>query len=114
MVNVKILIVDDEADSCMILQNYFEDKGFQVFVAFTLNEAMDLLEAKRPDILLLDNNLPDGEGWLNLKDIVEKYPEMKINLISAYGARPELWRQWPGVKFWEKPISKKELDQLII
>ena len=37
-----------------------------------------------PDILFLDNNLPDGIGWEKAAGLIEQYPGLQVHLISAY------------------------------
>ena len=110
MIKVKILIVDDEVDFCMLMQNYFEEKEFDVYVAHTLEDGFNLLRKIRPEIFFLDNNLPDGEGWSKVNEIIQLYPDLKINLISAYGDKPELLENSDNISFWEKPISTTELN----
>ncbi len=55
----KILIVDDATDFCLIMKNYFVKKGFAVTLASTLKEGMEAIREIKPDILFLNNNLPD-------------------------------------------------------
>ena len=70
----KILIIDDEADYCMIIKSYFQSKMHEVLVAHNLKEGIELLNSENPGILLLDNNLPDGNGWESVYALVEKFP----------------------------------------
>ena len=112
MIKVKILIVDDEVDFCILMQNYFTDKNFDVFIAFNLEEGRKLIDKIRPEVLFLDNNLPDGEGWSKVNEIMEAYPGLKLNLISAYGEKPELIVKSNNIRFWEKPISTQDLNEI--
>jgi len=110
MIKVKILIVDDEEDYCMIMKSYFEKKGCQVSVAFNLRDGLQMLAEKEPDILFLDNNLPDGEGWEHTEAILKDHPSLKINLISAYKQKTTHFDAFSNVKVWEKPLSIRSLD----
>ena len=112
MLKRKILIVDDEVDFCMLMQNYFENKNYDVYLAHTLGNGFHLLGKIRPEILLLDNNLPDGDGWAKVNEMVELYPDLKIHLISAYGNKPELIKKSENIEFWEKPISMSQLNAI--
>ena len=57
-----ILIADDENDIVRLLQDYFEINGYDVLTAH--NGAETLRQAERnPDIILLDVNLPDIDGF---------------------------------------------------
>lgn len=57
----KILIVDDEKGIVTVMQSYFEMSGYQVITAYSGKEALKKIE-NRPDIILLDINMPDMDG----------------------------------------------------
>ena len=106
----KILIVDDEADFCMIMKNYFIKKGYTVSLASTLQEGISKLKELRPDILFLDNNLPDGNGWDSLGQIVEIIPQIKAYLVSAHRNYSPFGDLDRNIVVWEKPISLEMLN----
>ncbi len=108
----KVLIIDDEEDLCMLLRNYLSRKNFEVFIAHTLNEGLVMLEENKPDILFLDNNLPDGSGWDKAPFLAASYPHLRINLISAF--HPVM----PGnlnnnINIIDKPVSLKQIDKSV-
>ncbi len=105
MLKLKILIIDDEIDYSMLLRNYFTKKNYEVFVAYRLYDGLDKLQQLQPDILFLDNNLPDGKGWTHVENIVEKNPHLKIYLVSAYHQKGEFKSPSSNVTVWEKPLS---------
>lgn len=111
MIKVKILIIDDEEDYCMIMKSYFEEKNYDVLLANNLKEGLDLIKEKNPDILFLDNNLPDGEGWQHTSQIVKDHPSLHIRLISAYKQKTNEFDAYSNVKVWEKPISIQNLEE---
>jgi DNA-binding response OmpR family regulator len=106
----KILLIDDEEDYCLLMKNYFARKNYKTETAFTLREGLKKLDEFRPDILFLDNNLPDGHGWSHVDDILTKLPLLRIHLISAYNPKTENIHSLAEVKVWEKPISLENLD----
>lgn len=79
-----MVIIDDEVDLCHLMKTYLNDLNYDVYLAYTLTTGLALLNEISPDILFMDNNLPDGLGWEKMEDIREKHPMLKINLISAY------------------------------
>jgi len=110
MVKSKVLVVDDEVDYCMIMKEYFQSRNYDISLSYTLNEGLKSLEGFKPDILLLDNNLPDGKGWQQIDNILKKFPRIKIFLISAYSQRSDISINSPNVVVWEKPVSLSQLD----
>ena len=105
----KILIVDDETDFCLIMKNYFVKKGYEVSLAYTLKEGLATLKEIRPDILFLDNNLPDGHGWDAINQIVEIIPQIRALLVSAHRSDSP-HSPSANVVVWEKPISFSALN----
>jgi two-component SAPR family response regulator len=113
MPDKRVLIIDDEADFCLLIKNYFIKKNYEVHVSNTLKDGMDSLKDFKPDILFLDNNLPDGLGWEQTEYICKQYPNIRINLISAYQYNPKISEQFSSIKIWEKPISLTDLNQYL-
>jgi len=59
----KVLVVDDEADTRAVLSESLKYYGFEVSTAKDGMEALESLEKSKPDIVLLDMNLPVLSGW---------------------------------------------------
>lgn len=106
----KVLIIDDEVDLCLLMKAFFSKKEYDVFIEHTLSDGLNALEKIKPDIVFLDNNLPDGLGWEKAPGIMERYPQMQLHLISAYHPNLPNIRITPNVKIWEKPLSLKAIE----
>ncbi len=106
----KILVIDDEDDFQVLMQRFFTPNGYQVFVAGSIKEGLRILDEEHPDVLFLDNNLPDGLGWENSEFIRANYPEIQLNLISAYHV-PKT--STSSFRILEKPILLEELNKFI-
>lgn len=108
---MKVLIIDDEIDLCLLLKSYFTRQGFEVMLSHALEDGLKQLQNVSPDILFLDNNLSDGLGWKLAPDIIRDYPGTEIYLISAY--HPSVPPMPAGANFHviEKPISFADLDK---
>jgi two-component system KDP operon response regulator KdpE len=78
----KILIVEDEKQIRKILKSSLEAEGFGITEADTL--AQGLLEAatKKPDLIILDLGLPDGDGSTLIED-VRTWSDVPILVLSA-------------------------------
>ena len=60
----RILVVDDEPDIVRVVRGYLEKEGYTVFTAINGAGALDIVRYEKPDLILLDLNLPaarDGE-----------------------------------------------------
>lgn len=83
--NPKVLIIDDDKVFVFLMAGMIAKQNRTVFVAHTLEEGMLLLEDCQPDIVFLDNQLTDGSGWSKAEYILETYPNIQLNLMSAVG-----------------------------
>ena len=108
----KVLIIDDEVDFCFLLKSYLSKKNYKISLANTLNLGMQLLESEDPDIIFLDNNLPDGSGWDKVEFITQTHPLAQLNLVSAYKYTYPV-AEADKVMVWEKPLDLRKLDQYL-
>jgi two-component system OmpR family response regulator len=110
----KVVIIDDEEDLCHLMKTYLAKLNYDVFLANTLGSGMRLIKQVIPDILFIDNNLPDGLGWDKMNYLIEHYPGCKINLISAYkNSSPDVNGRSTTVKIIEKPLSLNALKNYL-
>ena len=110
-ISKKILIIDDETDLCLLLKNYFLRKKNEVTVAHSLKEGEKLLHNIHPDILFLDNNLPDGTGWETAPGIAARFPGTYIVLISAFHPAVPAMPANARYRVMEKPFGMADLDK---
>jgi two-component system, OmpR family, response regulator len=113
MVRQKVVIIDDEMDLCHLLKTYLTERNYEVHMAHTLTSGLVLLSEITPDILFIDNNLPDGLGWENLQYFKEQFPRCKINLISAYQSVPKEISDTKRVRVIEKPLSLSSIKDFL-
>ncbi len=122
----KILIVDDERDMEMLFRQKFRKEikqdDLELVFAFSGQEALEILEESDPPSVVYvfsDINMPGMTGIELLQIIKEKFPQIKVSMISAYGDS-ENYRKAinSGAKeFFTKPIDfislKKEINGIM-
>jgi len=59
----RILVVDDDRQIVRAVRSYLENAGMITFVAYSGDEAMQVIRAERPDLVVLDLMLPGRDGW---------------------------------------------------
>jgi DNA-binding response OmpR family regulator len=81
----KILIVDDEPSIIVALQFLMEQNGYETLVAFSGEEAMEVVAQHRPDLILLDIMLPVVDGFEVCQRVREKaeWKDIRIVLVTA-------------------------------
>jgi len=79
----KLLVVDDEVEICDFLKMFFEEREFQVEVAYTGKNALEKVESYQPDIILLDIKIPDLDGIEVLRRVKAKHPKIGVLMVTA-------------------------------
>ena len=67
----KILIIEDENSLAQVLEDTFSQEGFEIIKAFDGENGVDKFYNEKPDLILLDINLPKKLGWEVCKEIRE-------------------------------------------
>lgn len=67
--NIKILLVEDDEDIREMYATTFMKKGFTVFTAHDGRAALEKIQNKKPDLVLLDIMMPNVDGYQVLKEV---------------------------------------------
>ena len=111
MVSKRILVVDDEQDINEIITFALLAEGYEVFSAYTLIEAREILSTGIYDLVILDLSLPDGDGLELLKEIRESLRKLPVIVLTAR-SNPEdidLGLIEGATDYLSKPFRSKEL-----
>jgi DNA-binding response OmpR family regulator len=112
-VSKKILIADDEPSIVAAVEFLLQRSGYEVHVARDGDEALKLVEATHPDLVLLDVMMPQKSGYEVCKRIRERadWRHIKIIMLSAKGRDAEVSRGLSmGADIYvTKPFSTREL-----
>jgi DNA-binding NtrC family response regulator len=111
----KILIVDDELIMRESLAGWLERDGHDVQTASSGEEALDLLEKVRFDILLVDIKMEGISGLEVLQHVKDVDPDIAVIMITAYGSIPTAIEAMKNGAFdyMLKPFDPSELGVLI-
>ena len=108
----KVLIVDDEPDTLELVKLVLESGGFETVLAASGKEALNELEASKPDLVLLDIMMPDMDGW----EVFRKIKEYNVNIpIAILTAKAQNFDRLLGLHvlkaddYITKPFGKNEL-----
>jgi two-component system chemotaxis response regulator CheY len=85
-VGINVLIADDLKFIKLVLRELLEKAGFRVVgEASNGEEAVELYQDKRPDVVLMDITMPKMDGLAALKQILKFDPQAKVIMCSALG-----------------------------
>jgi DNA-binding NtrC family response regulator len=82
----RILIVDDDAGIRFGVSDYLESSGYEVVEADSCAAAQEAFRASRPDVALLDLNLPDGTALDLLPLLKRLYPDVPLVILTGHGS----------------------------
>ncbi len=86
--NARILIVDDEQETCEILSILMKREGFQPITANDGETALKMVRTELPDVLLADFMMPNMNGMQLMKSASEIDPDMPTVIITGYADIP--------------------------
>jgi two-component system OmpR family response regulator len=110
----KVLIIEDEADMCLLLNIILNGKEMELDHVKSLAAARSYLQEALPDLVLLDNKLPDGFGVDFISFIKKNYPSVKVIMISGFDpSMSDIALENGADTFLKKPFSREQLYQSI-
>jgi DNA-binding NtrC family response regulator len=86
MTTPQVLIVDDERNIRLTLSATLDAFGIASDTAASGNQALQKLTEKSFQLMLLDLKLPDMDGLEVLRLVSDKYPDLKVIIMTAYGS----------------------------
>ena len=112
----RVLLVDDDAAVCNMLQQALERDGFEVVAANSVSDALKLIVTEKFDVLLSDLHMPNaGDGFTVVSAMHHMHPKAVTLVLSGY---PELQEAMSAIRSQAdevlvKPIEIATLKSLI-
>ncbi|MEP6493959.1 MAG: ATP-binding protein [bacterium] len=105
----RVLLVEDHPDSREFMQALLESDGHTVDTATGIQEAKEMLEKATPlyEVLVTDIGLPDGSGWDLIVHARERWPLMRIGVVTGW--EPRAGAGSDGDFVLRKPVRTSEL-----
>jgi putative nucleotidyltransferase with HDIG domain len=112
---VTLLVVDDEEAIRNAVRKYLVQQGYEVAVAATGEEALDILRRQKVTAILLDVNLPDTNGVDLVPRILELEPAAAVLMLTAVNdaTSAALCMQRGALDYLLKPIDLSHLGRAI-
>ena len=117
--NANVLVVDDVKVNLNVVRLLLRDTKIQMDFAESGREALNLMQEKHYDIVLMDHMMPEMDGIETLKEARKIYPEniytpmIALTANAITGAR-EMYEKAGFEDYVKKPIQAKELEEKII
>ncbi len=87
---LRILLVEDHADTAKLMRRLLMAEGYEVVTAGSVAEALAAAERHRPDVLISDLGLPDGSGLNLMAQLIARGQHIPGIALSGYGTPADL------------------------
>ena len=110
--DMKILLMEDDLLLNEIIEEHLQGKGYDVVSAFSGDEAQDILYSQTFDLLLLDVNVPNINGFDLLEDLRDKDIKTAAIFITSANMMDDIEKGFKSGcdDYIKKPFELKELD----
>ncbi len=110
-----VLIVEDEPVLARNICVYLERQGLSCQIAESGEQGLALLDEMRPDVVVLDHNLPGKQGLEVLKQIREREPKLPVIMATGHGSEQVAVDAMKNgaVDYLIKPVSLHQLKQAL-
>ncbi|WP_375471912.1 response regulator [uncultured Nostoc sp.] len=113
---LRVLVVDDDLDSCVWMTYLLELYGIEVHSTFTVHQALAAFVELRPDLVLSDIAMPDEDGYSLLRQIrqIEDRLDKSTPVIAVTGLG-ELEARFPKsqARFDQWLLKPVDIDELV-
>lgn len=111
----KVVVIDDERPVLMTLEALLTRKGYVVHLANTAASGRNIVEREKPDVVLLDLGLPDGDGMELLREMKAASPDLQVIILTG---QDSLHNAIESIKlgafhFISKPYAPEEVISLL-
>lgn len=110
-----VLVVDDDPDIQLLLRLELAAEGYDVATADDGRQALERIEALKPDVVLLDVMMPEMDGWAVLDALTDPKPAV-IVVTGLAGDREEEYREAVergALGYVSKPFDSVTLLELV-
>ncbi len=114
---MRVLVADDDEVLTFLFRSALQGRGWEVDVAMDAMQALMFAVRTPPDAIVLDINMPGGNGTAALKRLKSSSRTSGIPVVVVSGtldpAMPETVRALGAEEFMQKPIDLDELHRVL-
>jgi len=112
---LRILIVDDHADTSRVMQLLLERRGYQIRTAASVSTALEAADEGEYDLLISDIGLPDGSGLDLMRKLSKRNKPLVGVALSGFGMEDDIQKSIEAgfAEHLTKPVNFKQLQDVI-
>lgn len=115
---MRIVIIEDEEDLGFLMKNILnrtlqDEQANQIQIATSIRDGFACIEEINPQLIFLDNNLPDGKGINSVRDIKKRASGSVLIMMSAITTIKKEALESGADFFLDKPINLSEVSDIV-
>lgn len=107
----KILLVDDEKEFVHTLAERLETRGLSSAMAYEGEQALAMVAADEPEVMVLDLRMPGMQGMEVLRRVKRDHPDVQVVILTGHGSEAdrELAEELGAFDYLQKPVNINQL-----
>ena len=108
-----VLVVEDNQNQRTLYEEELSDEGYQVITAADGREALTTVREQRPNLVVLDINMPVMDGLDTLSQLLEFDNRIKVVINTAYASYQDSFTTWSADAYVVKSSDLSELKATV-
>jgi DNA-binding response OmpR family regulator len=108
-----ILLVEDDKNERLLYEQELGLEGYEIITADDGKEALEKVQERRPNLIIMDINMPKMEGIEAMGRIVSKHKNIPIIIYTAYSSYKDNFMSWLADAYIVKSSDLTELKNKI-
>ena len=110
------MLVDDEEEFVTTLSERIQMRNFSSSVAFTGEQALQIVDDQVPDVMILDLKMPGIDGMEVLRRVKKAYPKVQVVILTGHGSEKDRKEALSlgAFGYLQKPVQIDELVRHIM
>jgi DNA-binding NtrC family response regulator len=115
MSKFSVLLVDDEKEFVTTLAERMQMRGLEPGVAFSGEQALEILENSIPDVMVLDLKMPGIDGLEVLRRVKKSHPQIQVIILTGHGSERDeaAARRLGAFDHLHKPVDINDLVRIM-
>jgi DNA-binding NtrC family response regulator len=115
MSKFSVLLVDDEKEFVTTLAERMQIRGLEPEVAFSGEQALEILENSIPDVMVLDLKMPGIDGLEVLRRVKKCHPQIQVIILTGHGSERDeaAARRLGAFDHLQKPVDINDLVRVM-
>ena len=108
---IHLLLVDDEPDFTEVMHKYLSRHGIVLSIAGYCREALETMESRTVDVVIMDMNVPGMDGIQCLRMVKDRWPQAEVIILTGHASVQSglAGMQSGAFDYCIKPIDMREL-----